>query len=229
MFRGRHYRERTLTLQDKFYNKTIALAGIIQAVYLVKDLAQTGKAEETAYTSSIYSIFQTAPQNLPAVYNGLIGIKFGLEKLINLLDSSTAPLPARYMLALMRLQSKLARSPKLMQTLAQRIEQAKKQVNYFSLTHSTVIASLADIYLNIITQFKFRIIIWGGQRMLSTTETLEKIRALLLAGVRSAVLWRQMGGSRLDLLFLRSKIKTAAKKILADIAAEEMKLNQPIV
>jgi len=205
-------------LQDKLYNTTLALAGIIQAVSLVNELAKSGKINETAYEASIYSIFQTDPKDLLAVYQGFPGIKYGLEHLTQLLQKSTAPIPIRYMLSLMRLQKKISRSPKMLDTLSQRLNQAKKQVDYFSLTHPTVIANLADIYLNTISTFQFRIIIWGSQRILTAPESMEKIRALLLAGIRSSVLWRQMGGSRLQLLFFRGKIKAAAEKMLAEMA-----------
>jgi len=197
------------------YKKTIALAGIVQAACLVKDLAQTGKINEAACRASIDSIFQTHPKDVLAVYGGnLEGIKFGLENLVKLLTLPTVSTEARYMLGLMRLQKKISQSDKMMGLLSQRLDQAKKQVEYFSLLHPTVISNLADIYLNTISTFKFRIIIWGGQRVLTAPENMEKIRALLLAGIRSSVLWRQVGGSRLQLIFSRGKISKMAKKIL---------------
>jgi high frequency lysogenization protein len=206
-----------MILSDKLYNTTLALAGIVQAAALVKELAQTGKLDETAYKATIYSLFQTQPENILAVYNGLPGIKYGLEQLINILEPSKMPAQARYMLSLMRLQKKIWRSAEVTETLTLRLNQTKKQVDYFSLLHPTVIASLADIYLSIISTFKFRIIIWGGKRILSTAENMEKIRAILLGGVRSAVLWRQLGGSRLNLIFSRKKINAMAHKILIEI------------
>jgi high frequency lysogenization protein len=204
-------------MQDtQLYKTTIALAGVVQAACLVKELAQTGKIDETAYEASIYSIFQTNPKDVLAVYGGnLQGIKFGLENLIRLLSLSSVSTEARYMLGLMRLQKKISRSANMLNVLSQRLEQAKKQVDYFSLLHPTVIANLADIYLNTISTFKFRIIIWGGQRILTAPENMEKIRALLLAGIRASVLWRQVGGSRLQLIFSRAKISNMAKQILA--------------
>lgn len=205
-------------MQEKqLYNITIALAGIVQAACLVKDLAQTGKMDEAAYQISINSIFQMNPPDVLAVYGGnLEGVRLGLEKLIPLLEISKVSIEARYMLGLMRLQKKISGSPKSMRLLSQRLEQAKKQVDYFSLLHPTVISNLADIYLNTISPFKFRIIIWGSQRILTAPENMEKIRALLLAGIRASVLWRQVGGSRLQLLFSRGKLSKMAKKILTD-------------
>ncbi|EKD72184.1 MAG: High frequency lysogenization protein hflD-like protein [uncultured bacterium] len=213
-----HHQIEDMTLQDKLNNITIALAGIIQAASLVNELAKTGKLDETAYEASIYSLFQTDPKDLPAIYNGLTGIRYGLEKLTTLFQKTTTPIPLRYMLSLMHLQKKISRSPNILNALTQRIEQAKKQVNYFSLMHPTVIANLADTYLSTISTFKFRIVVWGSQRILTAPDNMEKIRALLLAGIRSSVLWRQMGGSRLQLLFFRAKIKATAEKMLARTA-----------
>lgn len=208
-----------MTLDDKqLYDITLALAGIAQAACLVKELAQTGKMDETAYQASIASVFQMNPPNVLAVYGGhLAGIKLGLTELDTVLGSSTVPPQARYMLGLIRLQKKISGSKKILRLLTQRLDQAQKQVDYFSLLHPTVISNLADIYMKTISAFKFRIIIWGHQRILIAPENMEKIRAILLAGVRASVLWRQVGGSRFQLIFSRAKIRHMAKKILAEI------------
>lgn len=206
-------------MQDKYYKTTIALAGMIQAVSLVKELAQTGKLNETGYHASIYSIFQRNPEDMPAVYEGLPGVKIGLERLIQLFGSNAKAARSlmHYVLSLLYLEKKISRSPRLQNQLIQKINQTQKQVDYFHLTHPTVITNLADTYLQTISKFKFRIIIWGTQRSLSVTENMDKIRALLLSGIRSAVLWRQVGGSRLHLIFSRGKIKAMAEKILTEI------------
>lgn len=211
-------------MRDTFYNTTIALAGIIQAVSLVREVAQTGKINEAAYQASIYSIFQTEPNNIASVYQDLSGVKLGLEKLVHIFSARTDTTRTlmRYTLSLVHLQRKISRSPKTLLQITQRINQVKKQVDYFHLTHPTVIANLADSYMNTISAFKFRIIIWGSQRSLSTTDNMDKIRALLFAGIRSAVLWRQTGGSRLQLLFFRAKIKATAEKIVKEIERTQL-------
>lgn len=43
-------------------------------------------------------------------------------------------------------------------------------------------------------------------RFLQQPNNAAKIRALLLAGIRSARLWRQLGGHRWQLVFSRSKL-----------------------
>jgi high frequency lysogenization protein len=206
-------------MKDNFDDITIALAGMLQAVALVRELTQTGKNDPAAFEASINSIFRMEAKTASDVFGGLAGVKTGLEKILFTFDATqmTDRLQNRYLLSLIHLQKKLSRSPKTLQALMKRLQQTQKQVNYFSVTHSVVISNLADIYLNTISTFRFRIVILGTHRVLQVKENMEKVRALLLAGVRAAVLWKQMGGSRLQIIFLRAKIKASAEKLLAQI------------
>ncbi len=206
-------------MQDKFDDITIALAGMIQAISLAREIAQTGKVDDAPFETTLNSLFQTDPQNVTDVYGGLPNLRLGLEKLISLLNTKTnaTAQTIHYMHAVMSVQKKINASKKISEALIQRINQAKKQVAYFSLTHSTVIANLADTYLSAIKPFRLKFFIVGNQRMLTVHENIEKIRALLLAAIRSSVLWRQVGGSRLQLIFFRGKITKTAKKLLLQI------------
>lgn len=206
-------------MQDKLYKTTLALAGMVQAVLLVKDLAQLGKADDAAFHASIQSIFEMDPKDVSSVFGGVRGIRLGLTTLLGTLNGEPEqgqPL-LRYIMSLIHLEKKIRHLKPIQDSLKKRITQTKKQVDYFELTHPTVITNLADIYLNTISTFRFRIIVWGNPRLLNTSEIMERIRALLLAGIRAAVLWRQVGGSRLQLLFSRKKIKNMAKEILVQI------------
>lgn len=214
-------------MEDKKITEiTIALAGIAQSIGLIREIAQKGKVDSDIFETSIQSIFETEPKNVVSVFGNIQSLQLGLEKLTGILQANTdhSRLNARYMLSMMRLQRKISRNPSMLNTLADRIQQTKKQVEYFSLTHPTVIANLADTYINAITPFRFRFFLLGNQKMLGIHENMEKIRALLLAALRSAVLWRQLGGSRLQLLFSRAKIATRAAQLLKDIATNEGKV-----
>jgi high frequency lysogenization protein len=57
----------------------------------------------------------------------------------------------------------------------------------------------------------------GNQRVMNVKENLDKVRALLLSAVRATVLWRQLGGSRVQLLFSRTKLRKNAEKLLKQI------------
>jgi high frequency lysogenization protein len=210
--------------QENLNQITIALAGLFQAVALVRELTQTGRLQESAFQASIFSIFQIDAKDVTAVYGDIKQLKLGLQKIVETLDG-THPvdrLQHRYLLSIIHLQKKLMRAPKLLNQVTGRLIQTKKQADYFSLTHPTVIANLADIYLNTVSSFRFRIMILGNQRVMHVKENLEKVRALLLAGVRATVLWRQMGGSRLQLLFARAKIRATAEHLLNQIERDSI-------
>jgi high frequency lysogenization protein len=206
--------------QENLNKITIALAGLFQAITLVRELTHTGRLHETAFQASIYSIFQIDPKDVTSVYGDINQLKLGLQKIIDTFDAGHQidRLQHRYLLSIIHLQKKLARAPKLMDQMTARLVQTRKQADYFSLTHPTVIANLADIYLNTVSTFRFRIMILGNQRVMHVKENLDKVRALLLAGVRATVLWRQMGGSRLQLLFSRAKIRATAENLLNQIS-----------
>lgn len=206
-------------MQAKFDNIVVALAGIVQAIYLIEEIAQTGKTNEKVLETSVNSLFQTNPPNAIAVYGNANHLQYGLEKLMLTLNSrpSDSHSITKHMLSLMSLQKKISRSPSTMDLLTQRLHQAKKQVDYFNLKHPTVIANLADIYLDVINPFRFRFYISGNQQVFAIKENMEKIRALLLTAIRASVLWRQMGGSRLQLIFAREKIKSSALTLLNNL------------
>ena len=88
------------------------------------------------------------------------------------------------------------------------------QAEHFSTMHDNVMANLAGIYTDTLSTFNFRIHVTGNPIYLTNPVNTNKVRALLLAGIRSAVLWRQMGGSRWQLIFGRKQYSEIAKKIL---------------
>ena len=207
-------------MQDNdLHDITLALAGMIQSTSLASEFAQTGKLDDDAFEACIYSIFQTNPRDVNEVFGGKEKLKTGLQKLVDLFNTTSLKTRSqmKYLVSLIQMQKKIMNNLRIQDDLQQRIIKAKKQADYFSLTHPTVIANLADIYINAISSFNFRVLMWGHQRVLGANENMEKIRALLLAGIRSTVLWRQVGGSRLHLLFSRTKMKDIAEKVLAEI------------
>ena len=62
---------------------------------------------------------------------------------------------------------------------------------------------MGGLYADTISQLKPRIMVQGNPHYLNQASVVAEIRALLLAAVRSAVLWRQLGGSYWDFLFSR--------------------------
>jgi len=61
----------------------------------------------------------------------------------------------------------------------------------------------------------FRLSISGKPEFLKQPDKVAFIRALLLAGIRSAILWRQVGGRQWRLVFQRRRMLTQAEQLLA--------------
>ncbi|MEE3157932.1 MAG: DUF489 family protein, partial [Pseudomonadota bacterium] len=112
------------------------------------------------------------------------------------------------------LQRQLAKRDDMLQVLGQRIAQAEHQVEHFGLLHDNVMASLGSTYQDTISTLRLRIQVHGDMRYLQQPEVANRVRTLLLAGIRSATLWRQLGGHRWQLLLQRRKLLDATRAVL---------------
>lgn len=199
------------------YHRTIGLAGVFQAAILVKQLAKTGRAPDNYLKASIESLFKIDALDALDVYGGGRNLCLGLRELIKFFNNSKAPKDsdiARYVLSLLHLERKLSKNPNMQKNIQTGITRASLQAHHFSSTHENVMANLASLYTDTLSTFKFRIYVTGEPLYLNQTHHMHKIRALLLAGVRSAVLWRQLGGKRWHLLISRHNMLTAARHCL---------------
>ena len=199
----------------KYQHKTMALAGIFQACTLIKQLAWSGKCNQQSLSTSIYSLLQVNSASVIDVYGNLNNLSLGLESLINFLDRTTKKDMeiAKYVFSLLYLEKKLAKRPDLIKIIKSGIARANSQASLFSLAHDNVIANLAGIYIDTLSTFTFRIQITGSQVFLTNPSIANKTRALLLAGIRSAVLWKQLEGSRIQLFFKKNQFLQCAEQL----------------
>lgn len=198
-------------------NQTIALAGIAQVCGLVNNLANSGSADNDAMAASVGSILKIDADSVIDVYGGnLSGIAYGLELLEKQLSSRVTanPQQARYAAQLVYLQKQLTQKQQMLESIRVGITRAQAQAEHFGALHENVLANLADLYHNTVSTLQPRIMVYGDQQYLGNQATVNKIRSLLLAGIRSAMLWRQCGGSRWKLLFARKKIIDQATALL---------------
>lgn len=204
-------------------NRALALAGVFQAAYLVKQLAWKASIDQKDLETEIYSLFQINATSVSAVYGGAHKVKHGLQTLINLLqDARDAKDPeiARYTISLLHLERLLIKKSSMLNAVQRGISRAQHQAEHFSLTHENVLANIASIYTDTVSTFNFRIHVSGEGTCLSNTNNVNKIRTILLAGIRSAVLWRQLGGSRWQLIFGKKTLLADARELLREIAIE---------
>lgn len=194
----------------------IPLAAMFQAAYLIHEIANTGIHDQDAFEASIGSILITSWDSTADVYGGLQGVSYGLNLLDNLFSKENKQRDmevARYVLGIVYLEKKLRKNKSMDDQLMAGIERAAAQAETFGKTHENVIANLADVYAETISTITPKIMVAGNPTYLTNTHHSNKIRALLLALMRSTILWLQKGGSRWHLILQRKKVIQVAGRI----------------
>ena len=194
----------------------MALAGIFQAAALTQQVARRGVADSDAAETSIRSLFKIDAEDVRDVYGGTSGLRIGLRRLIDQLQGSASRdiELTGYAVALIQLERRLVRRSEMSAAIAAGIEQTAQRLQHFPVTHSNIVAQLADIYKSTVSRLTPRIMVKGEPLHLANPEQANRIRALLLAGIRSAVLWRQCGGRRSQVIFGRRKLVRTANYLL---------------
>ncbi len=197
-------------------SRVIALAGVLQACRLVRELAATGRARGGAAESSLASVFRIDADSAADVFGGISGVRLGLETLLSQFEGGERDLAlTQLVLGVLRLERRLARNPRMLATLGSGIEQVRRQMDHFGIAHPTVQGRLAELYVETLSQLRPRVIVHGNPVHLSSNPVVEQIRALLLAAVRAAVLWRQVGGGQIRLLLRRREYAMLARGLLS--------------
>jgi high frequency lysogenization protein len=211
-------------VSNKYYHIAIALAGVVQSTMLIPQLANTGICNPTIYEQSIKSVFKTSPQTTADVYDGIKNIKTGLLALKQLLSSNQKDQVEliRYLFGTLSITNKLLRNNDVLNKIDQRLKQISAlypvvndetiNINIDELSYL-----LANIYSDIVSPLTNKIKVIGKAQFLQNSLVQAKIRTSLFGSVRSSILWYQVGGSRLQLLFGRKGIYNATNELLDEI------------
>lgn len=198
--------------------RLIALAGIFEAAALVDRIAKTNQAQEAPVACLLNSLLIRNPKNTLEVYGGdHFNLRNGLKMLAGALERNPVELPRealRYSVGIMELQKQLAKRPDMLELIGKRLATIEQQAQLFGIAHDNVVSAFAALYQETLSTFKLRLQIHGEMQFLQNPRNAERIRALLLAGIRSATLWRQLGGNRWQLFFSRRKILKDAYALL---------------
>lgn len=203
-------------------DRTLAMAGICQAAALVKQMGRTGLVDSHDLEVCMYSLYQTDPPTVEAVYGTTVaGLRTGLQELIVQLSRNSRRRDleiARYIANMLAIGRRLRRQPELLESIGRGIERARLQSTHFSIVHENVLANVASIYSENVSNLSPRIMVGGEPHFLTATENQNTIRALLLAGVRSAILWRQCGGNAWFMLLNHRNVLDEAERLLGEEA-----------
>ena len=196
--------------------QTIALAGVAQAARLVDQISKTGSYPLEFLTPSIHSLFQFEADSVEEIFGGVAGVKLGLNNLNSLLASRQADENrdlARYVFAMLYLERKFATDPAMMSVVHTRLEHASFRAEHFANNVNDLCHSVSGIYQDTLSKLRFRIKVTGSAQHLQNSNNADVIRALLLAGIRSAFLWRQLGGRRWKLLWQRKQLLRTSQQL----------------
>jgi high frequency lysogenization protein len=188
----------------------VALGAVFEAAVLVDRLAKTGQVGEASVSCLLGSLLIRDPRDTLEVFGGNDNeLREGYRALASALERDPGSLqrePLRYALSMLGLERQLAKREEMLELIGRRLPQIQSQVEHFGIAHENVIAATGALYQDTLSTLRQRIQVNGDTRHLQQPSNASKIRALLLAGIRSARLWRQLGGHRWQLVFSRRKL-----------------------
>lgn len=194
-------------------DRVLALAGVIQALGQVRRIAETGQSDAAVVQTALDSIFRIDADTTETVYGHATDLAPGLRLLRDYCNNQASDdgLP-RLALAVLQLERRFVKEPDTVAAVSGGIAEIAPQAESSGSTHPEVLSALGSLYADTISHLRPRVMVQGNPHYLGQPGVVAEIRAILLAAVRSAVLWRQLGGSFWDFLF--------SKRAMADAASE---------
>jgi high frequency lysogenization protein len=197
--------------------RTLALAGIFQATELVRQAANHGTWSGYAASSSLQSLFKLEADTTAEIYGGVTKVRLGVETMMGVLQGDNRYTESlRYTVGLLQIEKKFRRAGSIQEQVGNRLKEIS-QVGPELEQHEREDLQAHDIsslYSDTISHMSPRIVVNGKPQYLKNERTVDWVRTLLLAGLRSAILWSQMGGGRFELMFGRKKIMREAESLL---------------
>lgn len=197
-------------------DRVIALAGLLQATESVVALATRGRADPSQVDDLLGSVLRIDAESAAAVYGGTDKLRKGLQLVAAHATGSGTRDSAllKIGLTVLQVERRLAAQPLMLASLKEGIVAAQHAMEDAETPSSVLHSTLGDLYARTISTLTPRVLVQGDPDLLSRSDIVMSIRALLLAAVRSAVLWRQSGGSYWDFFLRRGAIAQEAKNLL---------------
>jgi high frequency lysogenization protein len=196
---------------------TLALAGVFQATELVRQAANHGTWSGYAAVTCLDSLFAVQSDSVEEIYGGNSHMRLGLETLIAVLRGENQQLESlRYAVGLLQIERKFQKKSDLQKKVGESLIEYAQSFSDLELheQQDRQAEAIAKLYSETISTISPRIVINGKPQYLNNERTVNWIRTLLFSGLRSAVLWRQLGGGRWSLMFGRKQILSDAESLL---------------
>jgi len=154
--------------------RTIALAGVLQACSQVQNLARNGRVNQFDFDACAIEDVEVL----------------------------------RYVATVLHLQTQLYRDRQKFTAFGTEVDRLS------ACDQDSLVEAFSEVYQTYISAMRPQIIVQGESEYLQNVTIPPQVRALLLAALRSAVLWQQKGGGRLKLLWERTRMRNAARDLL---------------
>jgi len=193
--------------------RACALAALTQSAVLVHRCANAEACHPNFTRAMMDGFMITSPENAEDVYGPVENLLLGInsaEAMFSKPDSSLVQ-PLKYIVDLTTLENRLHAHPKVVDRIGTMIGEISD--SFESMEETQRYTHYSDIYKNTVGTMGRRIQVTGLQEQLEKPDVADKVRALLLCGIRFAWLWRQLGGRRWHLLIYRSRIRNTLKQL----------------
>lgn len=196
-------------------DRAIALAGLMQALQQVQGMANNGHFETQPLSVCMDSLFRFDAESPEEIFGSIGNLKSGLQLFSKQLEGQTRDgALIKMAMSVLQLERQFNRNPEAMRAVQHQLKHIASLCNERGSTDAEVLAKCGEIYANHISPLGPKVIVQGSPAYLSQPIVVGEIRASLLAAIRAAVLWRQMGGSYWDFFVSRGKMTRAAKELL---------------
>ncbi|MFC0677917.1 high frequency lysogenization protein HflD [Lysobacter korlensis] len=196
-------------------DRVLALAGLVQALAQVRRIADTGEADGRVLTTALDSVFRIDAESTAAVYGGVAGVRPGLSIMRDYFNGSARDeqLP-RLAMAVIQLERRFSHDGEMVERVQSGVRRHAAAAEQLGSMHPEVIAALGGVYSETLSHVRPRVLVQGNPHYLGQAAVVAEVRAVLLAAIRSAVLWRQLGGSLWDFLLRRRDMAEAVRGYL---------------
>lgn len=198
-------------------NRTMALAGVFQATEIVRQAANHGTWSGYAASACLGSLFALESESAQEVYGGQEHVRLGAETMLSVLQGESRYTDTlRYAVGLLQIERKFSRAGRLQERVGNRLQEiAAEGTDLIQYEREDLQAhEISQLYSETISTLSPRIVVNGKPQYLKNERNVDWVRTLLMAGLRSAVLWKQLGGGRFELMFGRKKIIREAEALL---------------
>lgn len=202
-------RERGLTEQ-----RVLALAGVCQCALLAQELARRGHAQPEPLRCALESILVVNQTDPEIALGGVQGVYAGLPDLARKNPDPSAVERLRYAIAMIDIQKRLRRDTTIASRLRAQLDEIRDGGTILDLVSPEGISALAEIYSATLSLLTPKIIIRGSEQHLKDEDIVLKVRSVLLAGVRAAYLFHELGGRKWQIFIGRKKLADSASRLL---------------